>query len=71
VQVGSFGVPENARRAEARLAALGLPVRTVRGASGGRTLEIVRAGPFATGEEAQAALRAARAAGFGDAILRR
>jgi cell division septation protein DedD len=71
VQVGSFGVPANARRAEARLAALGLPVRTVRAASGGRMLEIVRAGPFASTAEAQAALEAARAAGFGDAILRR
>jgi hypothetical protein len=71
VQVGSFGVPANARRAEARLAALGLPVRTVRGTVAGKAVEVVRAGPFATGEAAQAALQAARAAGFGDAILRR
>ncbi len=71
VQVGSFSMPQNARNAEARLAALGLPVRTGRATVRGTAVEVVRAGPFATAAEAQAALAAARGAGFGDAILRR
>ncbi|MFN3643359.1 MAG: SPOR domain-containing protein [Gemmobacter sp.] len=71
VQVGSFAVPANARGAEARLAALGLPVQTDRAMLRGKPVEVVRAGPFASEAEAQGALAAARRAGFGDAILRR
>ncbi|MFN6977171.1 MAG: SPOR domain-containing protein, partial [Gemmobacter sp.] len=71
VQVGSFGVPANARGAEARLAALGLPVQTGRATLRGKPVEVVRAGPFASEAEAQGALAAVRRAGFGDAILRR
>jgi cell division septation protein DedD len=71
VQVGSFAVPANARAAEARLAALGLPVETGRAMLRGRAVEVVRAGPFASAAEAQAALAMVRRAGFRDAILRR
>jgi hypothetical protein len=71
VQVGVFAQPANARSAEARLAALGLPVETVRGTLDGRAVEIVRAGPFASEAAAREALAAVRRAGFGDAILRR
>ena len=70
VQVGSFGVPANAQGAAARLAALGLPVVQSSGAIKGRAVQVVLAGPFASVPEAQAALRAARAAGFADAFLR-
>ena len=70
VQVGTFGVPENAAGASQRLAALGLPVSKGKMTKGGKTLQIVYAGPFASSAEAQAALRVARGAGFGDAILR-
>ncbi len=65
VQVGSFGVPANAEGAKARLRALGLPVSTGRAGK----LVVVYAGPL-RGADAPAALARARAAGFGDAILR-
>jgi cell division septation protein DedD len=71
VQVGSFGVPENAARAAARLQSLGLPVQVSRGQIKGKPVQVVRAGPFASEGQAVSALQAARGAGFGDAILRR
>ncbi len=70
VQVGTFGVPENASGAAARLSSIGLPAAKGKMSSKGKILQIVYAGPFATKAEAQAALTAARAAGFSDAILR-
>ena len=70
VQVGTFGVPANAEGAAQRLADLGLPVATNRLTKGGKALQMVLAGPFATADAAQAALQAARGAGFGDAFLR-
>lgn len=71
VQVGSFGVPDNAARAVARLQALGLPVQISRAQIKGKPVQVVRAGPFASDGQAASALQAARGAGFGDAILRR
>lgn len=70
VQVGTFGQPANADGVKARLSALGLPVSTAKITRSGKVLQIVYAGPFGTPAEAQAALTAARNAGFGDAILR-
>lgn len=70
VQVGTFGVPANAEGAAARLAGLGLPVSRSRLNKGGKALQVVLAGPFGDAGSAQAALRAARGAGFGDAFLR-
>lgn len=70
VQVGSFGVPANAEGARATLRAAGLPVGTATLRRKGKALEMVMAGPFADAGAAQAALRAARAAGFGDAFIR-
>lgn len=70
VQVGSFGVPANAAGASSRLAALGLPVAMSKGRIGGKAVQVVLAGPFGSAADAQAALRAARGAGFGDAFLR-
>ena len=69
MQVGSFGLPSNAEGAANRLAALGLPVATGHITRGGKALQIVYAGPFATDAEAQAALAAVRGAGFGDAFV--
>lgn len=66
VQVGAFGEPANADRARARLAAAGLPVAEGKG----KGLRVIYAGPFASGAEAQAAVAAARRAGFGDAFIR-
>lgn len=70
VQVGLFGVPANAQGAAARLSALGLPVRVAKSSKGGKPLQSVMVGPFASAAEAQAALSAIRRAGFGDAYLR-
>jgi cell division protein FtsN len=70
VQVGSFGQPANADGASARLAALGLPVARSKGQIGGKAVQVVLAGPFGSAAEAQAALQAARGAGFGDAFVR-
>jgi cell division septation protein DedD len=70
VQVGSFGVPDNAARAAQRLRAMGMPVQISRSSIKGKPVQVVRAGPFASSAEAASALSAARGAGFGDALLR-
>jgi SPOR domain len=70
VQVGTFGVPENAAGARDRLHALGLPAARANMTQGGRALNVILAGPFGSAGEAQAALGAARGAGFGDAFIR-
>ncbi|WP_291239413.1 SPOR domain-containing protein [Gemmobacter sp.] len=70
VQVGTFGVPANAEGARARLRAAGLPTGTAQVNKGGKALQMVMAGPFGDAGSAQAALNAARAAGFGDAYIR-
>ncbi len=70
VQVGTFGVSSNADGAASRLRALGLPVSRSKITSGGKAMQIVLAGPFASAADARAALSMARGAGFGDAILR-
>lgn len=70
VQVGSFGVPANAEGARSRLAGLGLPTATGRGSIKGKPVQVVHAGPFASADQARAALNAARRAGFPDAFIR-
>lgn len=70
VQVGAYAVPSNADRTQSRLREQGLPVATDRLRSGGRELQLVMAGPFASAEDAQAALGAARRLGYRDAYLR-
>lgn len=70
VQVGSFAQPSNAEGAAGRLAALGLPVARSEGRIGGKPVQVILAGPFGDSGAAQAALRAARAAGFGDAFVK-
>ena len=70
VQVGSFGVPSNADGARARLAGMGLPVAGGRASIKGKPVQVVYAGPFGSVAQAQAALNAARRAGFGDAFIR-
>lgn len=69
VAVGSFGVVDNADRAEAKVRAKGYPV--TRRQLGGRNagLTAILAGPFATAGEASAARSALVAAGFPDAML--
>ena len=70
VQVGTFGQPANADGASSRLAGMGLPVARSKVTKNGKALQIVLAGPFGSSSEAQAALSAARRAGFGDAFIR-
>jgi len=70
VQVGSYAQADNAGRAIRQLQALGLPVAKSPLRSGGRQLQVVLAGPFASSAQAQQALRAARGAGFSDAYVR-
>ena len=70
VQVGSFAQAANAEGAAGRLAALGLPVARSEGRIGGKPVQVILAGPFGDSGAAQAALRAARGAGFGDAFVR-
>ena len=70
VQVGTFGEPTNAEGVRARLKGLGLPVSNGKFRKQGKVLQVVYAGPFASGAEAQAALSAARGNGFADAFIR-
>lgn len=70
VQVGTFGVAANADGAAAQLSALGLPAAKSSTTSKGKAVQIVFAGPFSTKADAQAALSAARNAGFTDALIR-
>jgi cell division septation protein DedD len=70
VQIGSFGVPANAQAAAGRFQSMGLPVRLAEIRSGGQTLQVVLVGPFAAQADLDAALRAARQAGFSDAFVR-
>lgn len=70
VQVGAFGEPANADGARARLMALGLPVASGKFSRKGKTLQVIYAGPFISGAEAQSALFAARGHGFSDAFIR-
>ncbi|WP_134643046.1 SPOR domain-containing protein [Pseudaestuariivita atlantica] len=71
VQVGTYGNPANARAATRRLQGMGLPVKIGLMTRKGRKLEVVLAGPFRTQDQLNAALAAARRAGFGDAFFRR
>lgn len=71
VQVATFGEAANATRTRARFEAAGLPVQTRGISRGGRALQIVYLGPFADETQLNAALRAARGAGFRDAFVAR
>lgn len=70
VQVGTFGVAANATATAARLKAAGLPVAMATVSQGGKTLQIVLAGPFTSTAQLQNGLTLARRAGFKDAFAR-
>ena len=70
VQVGAFGEPSNAAGASARLKAMGYPVSKGQFSKQGKALQVIYAGPFATGLDAQAALTFAHNNGFSDAFIR-
>lgn len=71
VQVALFAEPSNARNTAQKLANRGLPMRISKLQRNGRSFDIVSAGPFTDAGRAEAALKAVRQAGFGDAYLRR
>ena len=70
VQVGTFADPANAERTAALLQSMGLPVGFASTARNGTPMRIVAAGPFGDAASLQAALQAARSAGFSDAFTR-
>ncbi len=70
VQVGAYGEPANADRAAALLARLGLPVSKGNFSKHGKALQVIYAGPFAAGTDAQMALSAVQSHGFSDAFVR-
>jgi SPOR domain len=69
VAVGSFGIADNATRAEAKLVQLNYGVIRGRVQGGDGTLITVFAGPFADAASAEAARVALRDNGFPDAML--
>jgi hypothetical protein len=70
VQVGTFGVVQNADNSIARLAGMGFPVSSQLITRSGKQLKTVLAGPFTTPSETLQALGQARAAGYSDAFAR-
>jgi rare lipoprotein A len=68
LQAGAFADPSNADRALRRLGAVG-PTTVVSRPSGGRTLYLVRVGPYDDKIEAQDALRRVIEVGFDGALL--
>ena len=70
VQVGTFGVPANAQAAAQRIARAGLPARIGKVTRGGKSYQVVLAGPFASSSDLSRGLKRSRAAGFSDAFVR-
>jgi cell division protein FtsN len=71
VQIGTFGVAANAQATAQRMARTGLPVRMGKLTRGGKSYNLVLAGPFATQAQTSSALNIARRAGFSDAFVRK
>lgn len=69
VQVATFAGHVGASKAATRLSRKGIPVRIHAIKRGGRTVEIVLAGPFKTQSNLQAALRMAKRSGYSSAVL--
>ncbi len=70
VQVGTFGVPSNAQAAAQRIVRAGLPARIGKVTRGGKSYQVVLAGPFASSADLSQGLKRSRAAGFSDAFVR-
>ncbi|KAF0677232.1 SPOR domain-containing protein [Profundibacterium mesophilum] len=70
VQVGAFAVPQNAHSTAARLMSKGIPARIVSQRSGGRTLDVVLAGPFREAAPLRSTLALVKRSGFPDAFAR-
>ncbi|HGG05041.1 MAG TPA: SPOR domain-containing protein [Aliiroseovarius sp.] len=70
VQVGTFGVASNAQNTIARLQSMGLPVSRSSLTRGGKTYQIILAGPFTQQARLNSALSQIRGLGFSDAFAR-
>jgi len=70
VQIGTFGQATNARAAAQRILRAGLPARIGKVKRGGKSYQVVLAGPFDTSTALGKGLQQSRAAGFSDAFVR-
>jgi hypothetical protein len=70
VQVGTYGQPANAQAAAQRILRAGLPARMGKLTRGGKSYQVVLAGPFTTSAALGQGLQKSRAAGFSDAFVR-
>ena len=70
VQVGTFGVPENAQKTAQRLVRAGVPARIGTLKRSGKSYRVVLAGPFTSRNGLNSGLQAARSMGFSDAFIR-
>ncbi|WP_299769945.1 SPOR domain-containing protein [uncultured Tateyamaria sp.] len=71
VQVGTYGVPANAKAAAQRIARSGLPARIGKLKRGGKSYQVVLAGPFGSSADLSNGLTRSRALGFSDAFVRK
>ncbi|WP_299153499.1 SPOR domain-containing protein [uncultured Tateyamaria sp.] len=71
VQVGTYGQPANAKAAAQRISRAGLPARIGKLTRKGKTYQVVLAGPFTSSSTLNNGLNRSRAAGFGDAFIRK
>ncbi|MEL6463823.1 MAG: SPOR domain-containing protein [Pseudomonadota bacterium] len=71
VQIGTFGVADNAQAAAQSIVRAGLPARIGKIKRNGKSYQIVLAGPFASFEELSNGLQQSRAVGFRDAFVRK
>ena len=70
VQVGTYKQPANAQAAAHRIQRAGLPARIGKLNRGGKSYQVVLAGPFANGAPLAQGLRKSKVAGFRDAFIR-
>ncbi|MFL4468443.1 SPOR domain-containing protein [Tateyamaria armeniaca] len=70
VQVGTYAVPANAQAAAQRILRAGLPARIGQVQRGGKSYQVVLAGPFANGAPLAQGLQKSKVAGFRDAFIR-
>lgn len=71
VQVGTYSLPANAKAAAQRIARSGLPARIGKFKRGGKSYQIVLAGPFGSSADLSNGLTRSRALGFSDAFVRK
>ena len=68
IQLGAYGDAQNAAKAKQVASSL-TPVTVTQKVQGGRTLSVVKAGPYATRSEAEQALKSLKQSGYRDAYI--